>query len=115
MLPSICWNIITLFLHHEWSLVNVWHSQVTLQGMPKKPEDHDDYQKNRGPIPKFHSVFGCIQDVVSFSANDSNLGENAKHQRLREGVSQWSAGHERSKVCRNARVDCQSSTLDVWW
>ena len=42
--------------------------------MPKKPEDHDDYQKNRGPITKFHSDFGCIQDVVSFSADDDNLG-----------------------------------------
>ena len=42
--------------------------------MPKKPEDHDDYQKNRGPITKFHSDFGCIQDVVSFAADDDNLG-----------------------------------------
>ena len=50
--------------------------QVTLQGLPKKPEDHDDYQKNRGPITKFHSEFGCIQDVVSFSANDDNLGDH---------------------------------------
>ncbi|XP_070196192.1 voltage-dependent calcium channel subunit alpha-2/delta-2-like [Littorina saxatilis] len=48
--------------------------KVTLQGLPQKPEDYDDYQKNRGPIPKFHNDFGCIQDVVSFSANDENLG-----------------------------------------
>jgi hypothetical protein len=42
--------------------------------MPQKPEDYDDYQKNRGPIPKFYNDFGCIQDVVSFKADDTRLG-----------------------------------------
>ncbi|PVD23318.1 hypothetical protein C0Q70_16586 [Pomacea canaliculata] len=47
--------------------------KVTLQGLPQKPEDDDDYEKNRGPIPKFHNEYGCIQDDVSFAANDSAL------------------------------------------
>ncbi|KAJ8306163.1 hypothetical protein KUTeg_016708 [Tegillarca granosa] len=39
--------------------------KVTLDGIPKNPEEKDEYYKNKGPIPKFHSEFGCIQDVVS--------------------------------------------------
>ncbi|XP_005108179.1 voltage-dependent calcium channel subunit alpha-2/delta-2 [Aplysia californica] len=50
--------------------------KLTLEGQPQKPEDTDDYYKNRGPIPKFHSDFGCIQDVVSFRANDEALGRS---------------------------------------
>ena len=47
-----------------------------MQGQPKNPEDHDDYFKNRGPTRKFHNDFGCIQDVVSYKADDSALGKN---------------------------------------
>ncbi|GFR88739.1 voltage-dependent calcium channel subunit alpha-2/delta-2-like, partial [Elysia marginata] len=47
--------------------------KVTLEGLPQKPEDHDDYYRNRGKIPKFHNDFGCIQDVVSYSADDDAL------------------------------------------
>ncbi|XP_067678444.1 voltage-dependent calcium channel subunit alpha-2/delta-2-like [Haliotis asinina] len=49
-------------------------AKVSLLGIPKKPEELDDYFRDRGPIPKFHSEFGCIQDVVSYKANDSALG-----------------------------------------
>ncbi|XP_041357381.1 VWFA and cache domain-containing protein 1-like [Gigantopelta aegis] len=48
--------------------------KVTLAGIPKKPEELDDYYKNRGPIAMFRSDFGCIQDVVSYKADDSALG-----------------------------------------
>ncbi|RUS88477.1 hypothetical protein EGW08_003735 [Elysia chlorotica] len=48
--------------------------KVTLEGLPQKPEDNDDYYRNRGKIPNFHNDFGCIQDVVSYSADDSALG-----------------------------------------
>ncbi|XP_063400495.1 voltage-dependent calcium channel subunit alpha-2/delta-2-like [Mytilus trossulus] len=48
--------------------------KVTLEGIPKNPAEKDDYFKNKGPIPQFSSEFGCIQDVVSFSANDTALG-----------------------------------------
>lgn len=50
-------------------------TQVTLEGIPKKPEELDNYYKTRGPIPQFHSEFGCIQDVVGFKAEDSALGK----------------------------------------
>ncbi|XP_059149465.1 voltage-dependent calcium channel subunit alpha-2/delta-2-like [Physella acuta] len=48
--------------------------KVTLDGLPQTPEDTDDYYKNRGKIPKFYNDFGCIQDVVSYKTNDSQLG-----------------------------------------
>ncbi|XP_069125986.1 LOW QUALITY PROTEIN: voltage-dependent calcium channel subunit alpha-2/delta-2-like [Argopecten irradians] len=48
--------------------------KVTLAGIPKNPEEKDDYTKNKGPIPKFNSEFGCIQDLVGFKANDTALG-----------------------------------------
>ena len=48
--------------------------QVTLEGLPKNPEELDNYYKNRGPIPKFSNEFGCIQDVVGYSVNESALG-----------------------------------------
>ncbi|ESO88121.1 hypothetical protein LOTGIDRAFT_165858 [Lottia gigantea] len=48
--------------------------KVTLEGIPKTPEESDDYYRNRGPIPKFSSDFGCIQDVVSFKTVDDKLG-----------------------------------------
>ncbi|CAI9736897.1 Hypothetical predicted protein [Octopus vulgaris] len=50
--------------------------KVTLEGIPKKPEELDDYYKTRGPIPQFHSEFGCIQDVVGFKAIDDALGSS---------------------------------------
>lgn len=50
--------------------------KVTLEGIPKKPEELDNYYKTRGPIPQFHSEFGCIQDVVGFKAEDSALGSS---------------------------------------
>ncbi|XP_050400585.1 voltage-dependent calcium channel subunit alpha-2/delta-2 [Patella vulgata] len=50
--------------------------KVTLEGIPKTPEESDDYYRDRGPIPKFHSDFGCIQDVVSFSTVDDKLGSS---------------------------------------
>lgn len=46
-----------------------------MEGIPKNPAEKDDYFKNKGPIPQFSSEFGCIQDVVSFSANDTALGK----------------------------------------
>ncbi|CAL1539791.1 unnamed protein product [Lymnaea stagnalis] len=49
--------------------------KVTLDGLPQTPEDTDDYYKNRGKIPKFYNDFGCIQDVVSYRADDAALGQ----------------------------------------
>ena len=48
--------------------------QVTLEGLPKNPEEQDNYYKTKGPIPKFSNDYGCIQDLVSFSVNRSALG-----------------------------------------
>ncbi|XP_052774120.1 voltage-dependent calcium channel subunit alpha-2/delta-3-like isoform X2 [Mya arenaria] len=48
--------------------------KVTLEGIPKNPEEQDDYIRNKGPIPKFNSEFGCIQDVVGYSVNETALG-----------------------------------------
>lgn len=48
--------------------------KVTLTGIPKTPEEEDNYYKTRGPIPSFSNSFGCIQDVVSFTANINQLG-----------------------------------------
>ena len=50
--------------------------QVTLEGIPKNPEELDDYYKDKGPIPKFSNDFGCITDVVKYSANQAALGES---------------------------------------
>ncbi|XP_060584904.1 voltage-dependent calcium channel subunit alpha-2/delta-3-like [Ruditapes philippinarum] len=46
----------------------------TLDGIPKNPEEQDDYIRNKGPIPKFNNEFGCIQDVVGYSVNETALG-----------------------------------------
>jgi len=40
----------------------------------KTPEQEDDYYKNRGPIPPFRNEYGCIQDVVGYTSDDSVLG-----------------------------------------
>ena len=48
---------------------------MTLKGLPKNPEEQDNYYKEKGPIPKFSNDFGCIQDLVSFSVNTSALGK----------------------------------------
>ncbi|XP_052254694.1 voltage-dependent calcium channel subunit alpha-2/delta-2-like isoform X2 [Dreissena polymorpha] len=48
--------------------------KVTLEGIAKNPEEQDDYIRNKGPIPKFNSEFGCIQDVVGYTVNESALG-----------------------------------------
>ena len=50
---------------------------MTLEGLPKNPEELDNYYKNRGPIPKFENNFGCIQDVVGYVVNESALGKTA--------------------------------------
>jgi hypothetical protein len=50
--------------------------QETLDGIPKNPEEQDDYIRNKGPIPKFNNEFGCIQDVVGYSVNETALGMN---------------------------------------
>ena len=47
---------------------------MTLEGLPKNPEEMDNYYKNRGPIPKFSNEFGCIQDVVGYTVNETALG-----------------------------------------
>ena len=49
--------------------------QVTLDGIPKNPEEQDDYMKHKGSIPKFNSEYGCIQDVVGYSVNETALGK----------------------------------------
>ena len=41
----------------------------------KTPEQEDDYYKNRGPIPPFRNEYGCIQDVVGYTSDDSVLGK----------------------------------------
>ena len=48
---------------------------MTLEGIPKNPEQKDDYYKNKGPIPKFSNEFGCITDVVAYVANVTALGK----------------------------------------
>ncbi|XP_030839369.1 voltage-dependent calcium channel subunit alpha-2/delta-3-like [Strongylocentrotus purpuratus] len=48
--------------------------RVSLDGIPKTPEDLDDFYRNRGPIPSFSNSGGCIQDVVGYQANTSALG-----------------------------------------
>ncbi|BFY99384.1 hypothetical protein BsWGS_02424 [Bradybaena similaris] len=48
--------------------------KVTLDGLPQNPEQKDDYYKERGKIPKFHNDFGCIQNGVKYTTNDSALG-----------------------------------------
>ena len=59
----------------EYSYSNSFSlAQVTLEGLPKNPEEMDNYYKNRGPIPKFSNEFGCIQDVVGYRVNESALG-----------------------------------------
>ena len=48
---------------------------MTLEGIVKTPEEEDDYYKNRGPIPPFRNEYGCIQDVVGYTSDDSVLGK----------------------------------------
>ncbi|XP_063967969.1 voltage-dependent calcium channel subunit alpha-2/delta-3-like [Lytechinus pictus] len=48
--------------------------RVSLDGIPKTPEDLDDFYRYRGPIPSFSNSGGCIQDVVGYQANSSALG-----------------------------------------
>ena len=43
------------------------------KGIPINPEDQDNYYKNRGPIPSFQNEYGCIQDAVRYSVNESVL------------------------------------------
>nr|QJU69482.1 cacna2d1 [Nematostella vectensis] len=54
--------------------VSPYAPKVTLEGLLKTPEQEDDYYKNKGPIPPFRNEYGCIQDVVGYSADDSALG-----------------------------------------
>ncbi|ELU06451.1 hypothetical protein CAPTEDRAFT_215114 [Capitella teleta] len=51
-----------------------YRPKVTLEGIPKNPEEQDDYYKNKGPIPKFSNEYGCITDVVKYVVNESALG-----------------------------------------
>ncbi|EDO28538.1 predicted protein [Nematostella vectensis] len=53
--------------------VSPYAPKVTLEGLLKTPEQEDDYYKNKGPIPPFRNEYGCIQDVVGYSADDSAL------------------------------------------
>ena len=48
---------------------------MSLEGIVKTPEQEDDYYKNRGPIPPFRNEYGCIQDVVGYTSDDSVLGK----------------------------------------
>lgn len=48
---------------------------MTLEGIPKNPEEQDNYYKNKGPIPKFYNDFGCITDVVKYVVNATALGK----------------------------------------
>jgi hypothetical protein len=41
---------------------------VTLKGIIQTPEEEDEYYRNRGPIPPFQNEYGCIQDVVGYTA-----------------------------------------------
>jgi len=54
--------------------VSPYAPKVTLEGIVKTPEQEDDYYKNRGPIPPFRNEYGCIQDVVGYTSDDSVLG-----------------------------------------
>ncbi|KAK2155924.1 hypothetical protein LSH36_227g06072 [Paralvinella palmiformis] len=54
--------------------ISPYAPKVTLEGIPKNPEELDDYYKNKGPIPKFDNEFGCITDVVKYRANEAALG-----------------------------------------
>ncbi|KAL3318708.1 hypothetical protein Ciccas_002628 [Cichlidogyrus casuarinus] len=49
---------------------------VTMNGIPVTPEDTDNYAKTNRLIPKFENSYGCIQDIVSFLANDTKLGNS---------------------------------------
>lgn len=50
--------------------------KVTLEGIVRTPEQEDDYYKNRGPVPPFRNEYGCIQDVVGYTTDDSVLGNS---------------------------------------
>ena len=63
-------------------LMCVCAGQVTLEGIPKNPEEQDDYYKNKGPIPKFSNEYGCITDVVKYVVNESALGEYCPRHHL---------------------------------
>ncbi|KAJ7333705.1 hypothetical protein OS493_015788 [Desmophyllum pertusum] len=54
--------------------VSPYAPKVTLEGIVRTPEQEDDYYKNRGPIPPFRNEYGCIQDVVGYTSDDSVLG-----------------------------------------
>ena len=47
-----------------------------MTGIPKNPEELDNYYKNKGPIPKFVNEFGCITDVVGYEAVVPALGRS---------------------------------------
>lgn len=51
--------------------------KVTLEGIVRTPEQEDDYYKNRGPVPPFRNEYGCIQDVVGYTTDDSVLGNTS--------------------------------------
>ncbi|VEL25291.1 unnamed protein product [Protopolystoma xenopodis] len=48
--------------------------RVTMVGIPRTPAEVDEALHSRGPIFGFSNSYACIQDVVSFKANDSALG-----------------------------------------
>ncbi|KAJ8032799.1 Voltage-dependent calcium channel subunit alpha-2/delta-2 [Holothuria leucospilota] len=50
--------------------------RVSLEGLPKNPEESDAFLRTKGPIPSFSSKFSCIQDIVVYSVNESALGPN---------------------------------------
>ncbi|PIK39898.1 hypothetical protein BSL78_23247 [Apostichopus japonicus] len=50
--------------------------RVSLEGLPKNPEESDNFLRTKGPIPSFSSKFSCIQDIVVYSVNESALGPN---------------------------------------
>ena len=52
---------------------------MTLEGIVRTPEQEDDYYKNRGPIPPFRNEYGCIQDVVGYTTDDSVLGNSLRY------------------------------------
>lgn len=56
--------------------ISPYQPKVTLEGIPTNPEDEDNYYKNRGPIPSFKNEYGCIQDAVRYSVNESIFSEN---------------------------------------
>lgn len=53
--------------------VSPYAPKVTLEGIVRTPEQEDDYYKNRGPVPPFRNEYGCIQDVVGYTTDDSVL------------------------------------------